>query len=103
MLLGLGVGVYVGGNLFFEQVEDFAGFGMAANGFLGVEGLAVDFEFKGAFAAGDEGVAFDDVLIMGKDIGRRPDGSLGVVSRDAVFEGDFVFCHVDLRWVWGWI
>lgn len=98
-LLGLGVGIYVGSDLFFEPVEDFAGFGVAAQGFLGEEGFAVDFEFKGALGAGDEGETVDDMLIIGQDIGRRPDGAFTVVSRYAVFEGDFVFRHVDLHCV----
>ena len=98
-LLRLRVGFYVGSDLLFEQVEDFAGFGVAAQGFLGEEGFAVYLEFKCALAAGDEGEFFDDVLVVGQDVGRRPDGTFAVVSRHTVFEGDFVFRHVDLRWV----
>ena len=85
--------------MFFEQFEDFAGFGMAAQRFFGEEGFAVDFEFKGALTAGDEGELFDDVLIVRQDVGRRPDGAFAVVSRHTVFESDLVFRHVDLHWV----
>ena len=66
--------------------------------------MIVDAHFKRAFAAGDEGEGFDDVLVVFHDVGCRTDSALDVVSRDAVFNGDGVgFFHRGVSRDSGWL
>lgn len=58
---------------------------------FGVQQFVVDFEFEGSFTAGDEGEAFDDVLVIPENIVRHTGGACPVVSGYAVFQGDDVF------------
>ena len=55
------------------------------HGEFGVEQFVVDFEFKGSLAAGDEGEAFDDVLVIAENIVRHTGGARPVISGHAVF------------------
>ena len=50
-----------------------------------VQQLVVDFEFKGSFGTGNEGEAFDNVLIIPENIIRHTGGARPIVSGYAVF------------------
>jgi hypothetical protein len=73
-----------GTDKFLKQGQDFAGFGMTAHLFLGEEHLAIYFDVKNPFHACHQGKIVNDVLVILEQIGRRPDGSIAVVSRYTV-------------------
>jgi hypothetical protein len=83
-LLLTGVFLYIGADKFLKQGQDFAGFGMTAHLFLGEEHLAIYFDVKNPFHACHQGKIVNDVLVILEQIGRRPDGSIAVVSRYTV-------------------
>jgi hypothetical protein len=58
---------------------------MAANLFFGENQAIVDSYIKDAFAAHNKGKALNDVLVVAQNVIRHTDGSLTIVSRDAIF------------------
>jgi hypothetical protein len=57
---------------------------MAARGVFGIEQVPIHLEIEDAFRSHDEGKRFDNMLVVGKNIIRRTDGPLCIVSRYAV-------------------
>ncbi len=76
-----------------KEAQQFVRLGVAAEGFLREEHLAVHCEYKDTFAAGDEREALNHVLIVAHDVVHHTGGARPVVSGDAIFEGDDVLVH----------
>lgn len=85
-----GVFLYIGAGKFLKQGQDFTGFCMTADFFLGKEHLAIYFHVKNPFGTHNQGKVVDDVLVILEQIGRRPDGSIAVVSRYTVGQSNVV-------------
>jgi hypothetical protein len=90
MLFIAGIFLYVGTDKFLKQGQDFAGFCMTADCFLGEEHLTIHFDIKNPFCAHNQGEVVDNVLVILEQIGRRPDGPFAVVSRYAVGQRNIV-------------
>lgn len=70
-----------------QGFPDFVDFGVAAQGFLAEDEVAVDRDFEPAAVGGDEFPTFDAGLEFFEQSLRHTDGAWGVVSNGAVFDG----------------
>ncbi len=57
---------------------------------LGEDQLTIDANIKDTSATGNEGEIGDDVLIVGQEVVGRAHGASGIVSRDAIGDGDSI-------------
>ena len=87
-----------GGDCILQLVH----FGEAALCLLRVDEVAIDLDLEGAGGAGDEGERGGLLGELGEEFLGRPRGPCGVVSGDAVFDGDreVVLHHGDGLQIW---
>jgi hypothetical protein len=60
---------------------------------LGENQIIVHGYLERTSAGGDVGQFFDDMLVIGQKVIRRTDGSIFVVSRHAIFDGNSILAH----------
>lgn len=64
---------------------------MATYPFLGKQERIIDPDIKNTLTSHNQGKTFNNMLIMGHDIRRRPDGVFTIVSRNTIFNRDSIF------------
>jgi hypothetical protein len=72
------------------EFDDLAGFGVALEGRLGKDQLAVEGDLEAALGARDEIERLDDRRPPGQQLVRQTDGTRDVVSGDAELDADAV-------------